>query len=83
MELPPGWSAAEAAANVQRQAAPKEWTGAARCYHAEMHAAEVKVARELARLAGRPPLAVRGARNPQAKIDAWITENEKGTGEQS
>ena len=60
---------------------PKLWSGSLRCYHPEMHAAEVTVARELARLAARPPLPIRAKTNPRAKIDAWITKNEKETGE--
>ena len=61
---------------------PGLWSGSVRCYHPEMHAAEVTVARELARLAARPPLPIRAKTNPRAKIDAWITKNEKETGKQ-
>ena len=60
---------------------PRLWSGSVRCYHPEMHAAEVTVARELARLAARPLLPIRAKTDPRAKIDAWITKNEKETGE--
>ena len=46
-----------------------------RCYHPDMYAAEDTIARELARLAAAPPRIVR------AKINKWITENEKEEGE--
>ena len=48
-----------------------------RCYAPEMHAAEVLVARELARLAAREPLPISGSRN---RITGWINRNEMETG---
>ena len=51
------------------------WSGSVRCYHPEMHAAEVSVARELARLAASPP-----QNHPLKQIDSWIRKEEQHTG---
>ena len=50
------------------------WSGNVRCYHPEMHAAEISVARELGRLAAAPQLNVSAN-----KVDLWINKNEEQT----
>lgn len=81
VELPP--SSQRSLQSQQRQftvsVTPDSWNGSVRCYHPEMHAAEVTVARELARLAGRRP-PTRGGKDAK-KVDAWIANNERDTGE--
>lgn len=52
------------------------WCGAVRCYHPDLHAAEISVARELARLAAARPLNISAQ-----KIDAWVNINEEQTSE--
>ena len=53
----------------------ESWNADVRCYHPDTHMAEVVVARELTRLAGRNSIkaSIKG-------IDAWITKNEAATG---
>lgn len=53
---------------------PESWNGSVRCYHPEMHAAEISVSRELARLAAAPEINI-----PKRKVDQWITKNEAET----
>ncbi len=52
----------------------ENWSGSVRCYHPEMHAAEISVARELARLAAAPQLNISAS-----KVDLWINKNEEKT----
>jgi len=54
---------------------PQSWNDTVRCYHPDIHLAEVEVARELTRLAARKPLS-----GNKSGIDSWITKNERETG---